>query len=70
MVKVPRYPAGITRKKWKKSYKSFDAHWSGCFFLLQNAPPFVEDKFHLNSVPSKDSKQILPMHYIVLNDDF
>jgi hypothetical protein len=26
MVKVPRYPSGITRKKWKKwkkSYKSF-----------------------------------------------
>jgi len=61
-------------KKWKKKLqvisKSKMPIGVGVFFFLQNAPPFVEDIFHFNNVPSKDSEQILSMLYIILNDDF
>jgi hypothetical protein len=58
-------PIGYYKEKMEKKLQvisnSKDAHWSGCFFFLQNAPSFVEDRFHLNNVPSKDFEQILPM---------
>jgi hypothetical protein len=60
----------MKEKKASSNFRKQDAHWSGFCFSLQNAPPFVEDRFHLNNVPSKDSEQILTMLYIVLNDDF